>query len=140
MTMLMTRPQPGVHAGGMDNPPDPEVLEKAKRRRFTVDYKLRIVEEADRCIEPGEIGALLRREGLYSSHLVAWRRQRKEGSLLARRGRRSKDPLASEVERLTAENQRLRHKLSQAEVVIEVQKKLSGLLGIGQATGEENGT
>lgn len=140
MAITLTRPESGVHAGGMEGPPDPEVGGKAKRRRFSVAYKLSVVEEADLCTKPGEVGALLRREGLYSSHLTAWRRQRREGTLGVghRRGRRATDPLQVEVERLQAENQRLRHRLEQAEVVIEMQKKISGLLGIGQATGEEN--
>lgn len=141
MSMLLTRPEPRALPGGVESLPGPEVPEKPKRRRFTVEYKLRILEEADACIEAGEVGALLRREGLYSSHLTVWRRQRREGvleGLSRRRGRQGKDPLGAEVERLRGENQRLRRKLEQAEVVMEVQKKLSGLLGIEPATGEEN--
>jgi transposase-like protein len=112
------------------------VPEKPRRRRFTVDYKLRILEEADRCQEPGALGALLRREGLYSSHLSTWRKQREQGILngLAprQRGRKPKrrDPLVEENQRLERENQRLLARLEKAETIIEVQKKLSQLLGI----------
>src|SRR5688500_15288397 len=76
MTVTMTAPRIRVDPGSMPSPPDPEVPEKAKRRRFSAEYKLAILGEADRCTEPGQIGALLRRERLYSSHLVDWRRQR----------------------------------------------------------------
>ena len=114
---------------------NPEVPEKAKRRRFDGAYKLRILEEAERCSEPGELGELLRREGLYSSHLTTWRRQRDEGALQGlgpkKRGRKPKrkDPMALEVERLRCENQRLSERLRQAETIIEVQKKVSEMLG-----------
>jgi transposase len=121
---------------GKVDPPDPEVPEAKARRRFTAQYKLRILEEADRCTEPGQLGVLLRREGLYSSNLTTWRRQRSEGILDSlspkKRGRKSKEknPLAERVGQLERENQRLRHKLKQAETIIEVQKKISQLLGI----------
>ena len=111
--------------------PDPEVperLERARRRQFTVGYKLRILSEADAARTTGEIGALLRREGLYSSHLAAWRRQREEGILNAlsprRRGRPSSSPEQRELARLRQENERLSQRLVAAETVIEVQKKL----------------
>jgi transposase len=116
--------------------PDPEVVPQAKRRRFSAKYKLRILEEADACREPGEIGALLRREGLYSSYLTAWRRQREQGQLDAlspkKRGRKPSvdEALAKELDALKRENQRLESRLQQAETIIEVQKKLSGLLGL----------
>jgi transposase len=107
---------------------DPEVLAKPKRRQFSAAYRLRILEEADGCRSPGEIGRLLRREGLYSSHLRTWRRQRDDGTLAAlapkRRGRKPKhdQPLVKENEQLLRENQRLREKLRQTEIVIDVQK------------------
>ena len=116
--------------------PDPEVVPKAKRRTYSAEYKLRILEEAEQCSEPGEIGALLRREGLYSSYLSRWRRAREQGSLNAlrakKRGRKpSADPkLAREVADLRRENERLQKKLETAETIIEVQKKLSQLLGL----------
>jgi transposase-like protein len=124
--------------------PDPEVLENPQRRRFTADYKARILQAADACTEPGEIGALLRREGLYSSCLTSWRKQRKEGALTGltpkRRGRkRQKDPLTEEIACLRRENLRLQEKLRQAEVIIEVQKKVSEILGVPLQTPENEG-
>ena len=112
---------------------DPEVPAKPKRRRFTVEYKLRVLREADACKGPGDIGALLRREGLYSSHLVLWRRQREAGALAGMRGKkrgpkgRDEDPRVKQQEREIA---RLRRRLQQAETIIEIQKKVAGMLGI----------
>ena len=120
---------------GSTSPKNPEVLEKPVRRRFEAKYKLRILEQADRCNQDGELGQLLRREGLYSSHLSTWRRQREEGTLAAlqpkRRGRKAQpqDPLVQENERLRRENQQLADRLRQAETIIDVQKKISALLG-----------
>ena len=115
-------------------PADPEVVAKAKRRKFTAAYKLAVVEEAERATAPGAVGALLRREGLYSSHLVEWRRLREAGALSAlskKRGRKpTRDPLAEENQRLRKENARLARQLQQAETIIDVQKKVSTLLGI----------
>ena len=111
--------------------PDPEVVPKARRRFFSQSDKLRILKQADACTKPGEIGALLRKEGLYSSSLTRWRRQREAGQLgRKRRGRPGADPSEKEVVRLRAENARLSKKLEQAEAIIEVQKKLSDLLGL----------
>ena len=107
---------------------DPEVLPKAERRQFSAEYKLRVLAEADRCNEPGQIGALLRREGLYSSHLSKWRQQRERGALGQQRGRKA-DPQTAELKRLQRENERLRSRLERAEHIIEVQKKLAELLG-----------
>ena len=115
--------------------PDPEVASKAQRRRFTVDYKLRILEEAESCRSPGELGALLRREGLYHSHLGKWRTLYRQGGAEAfgrRRGRKP-DPdtaLREQLRRLERDNQHLQRALAQAEAIIEVQKKLSEVLGI----------
>ena len=114
----------------------PEVSEKPRRRSFDAAYKLRILAEADRCAGRGELGELLRREGLYSSHLSTWRAQRDEGILSGltprRRGRKPnrKDAVAQENERLRRENERLHRRLKQAEVIIDVQKKVSEILGI----------
>lgn len=124
--------------------PDPEVAEKAVRRKFTAEYKRSILEQADAGRGEGAIGALLRREGLYSSHLSTWRRQRKEGTLQAlsakKRGRKSNfHPLAPENARLRAENARLLRRLEQAETIIEVQKKVSALLGISISEAKPNG-
>jgi len=113
--------------------PDPEVRPKAKRRQFSADYKRRILQEADACTEHGQLGALLRREGLYSSHLHTWRQEQTRGALAAlapkRRGPKL-DPQAEELARLRRENERLQQRLDQAETIIEVQKKLSQLLGV----------
>ena len=114
--------------------PEPEVLPRAKRRRFSAEYKLSILEEADSCTRRGQIGALLRREGLYSSHLSTWRQQRLLGQLEGlspkKRGRKPQDPAVEEAARLRRENERLRARLEQAEMIIDVQKKLSQLLGL----------
>jgi transposase-like protein len=111
--------------------PDPEVPERAKRRRFTASYKLAILDELDQATEPGAKGAILRREGLYTSHIVEWRRARDAGALAALgrpRGRKPAHPLAGEVGRLQRENARLRDRLDTANKVIEVQGNLSALL------------
>jgi len=127
---------PGGPVAGNGTPiPDPAVPEKPVRRRFTAEYKHRILREADRSTQSGQLGALLRREGLYSSHLTTWRQQRDKGTLAAltpkRRGRKANPdaPLIVENERLKRETQRLAAKLRQAETIIEVQKKLSEILG-----------
>jgi len=122
--------------------PDPEVREKAVRRRFTADYKLRILKKAESCTQKGQIGALLRREGLYSSNLTTWQRQMEKGTLDAlsprKRGPKGKrpDPSASRIAELERENERLKKKLRQAETIIEVQKKVSEILQI--PLGEKN--
>ena len=111
--------------------PDPEVRERPLRRRFTAEYKRRIVEEANAAAEPGAVGALLRREGLYSSHLVEWRRLYRAGALsgLTRpRGRPAPHPLAAENDRLRAAIERLEARLVRAEKVIAVQGNVSALL------------
>lgn len=120
-----------THPNGTPAVPETEVVARPKRRRFSAAYKLRILDEADRCTEPGAIGALLRREGLYSSNLTTWRRQRERGELAgAKPGRKPTSDEAKERKRLERENQRLKRKLEQAETIIEVQKKLSQLLGL----------
>jgi transposase-like protein len=118
--------------------PDPEVAVPSKRRQFTVADKLRILDEIDRC-EPGQIGAILRREGLYSSHLSKWRQQRADGQLHGRtnprRGRKA-DPQAAELAALRRENERLQAELEQARLIIEVQKKLGQLFGLPTHQGD----
>lgn len=116
-----------------------EVSAKATRRRFTKDFKLRILEQADRCTSPGESGKLLRGEGLYSSHLTAWRRQRREGTLKALGRKRGPKRTAeqSEIDKLRREVERLRKKLGHAEKIISVQKKLSEVLGIQLEDGDD---
>ena len=120
--------------------PDPEVPAKAKRRQYSVSYKQKILAEADRCSAPGEIGALLRREGLYSSLLSRWRAQRAQGAFEAlqpkKRGRKPRrvDPQARRIAELERENARLQKKLEQAETIISVQKKLSQLLAQDEET------
>ena len=122
--------------------PDPEVVPTARRRRFTTQEKLRILEEADACTEPGELGALLRREGIYSSYLSRWRRARDRGQLQALRSKkRGRKPpadkeLTEEAAKLQRENKRLQARLAQAEAIIEAQKKLSEVLGLAP---KENG-
>ena len=124
---------------------DPEVAAKAKRRQFSAQYKLRIVREAAAAKSPGEIGALLRREGLYSSHLVAWRRQRERGELAglsAKRGRKAEpvNPLAKRVAELEREKRRLERKLEQAELLLDIQKKASRLLEIPLRSQDDDGS
>src|SRR6516162_1874720 len=115
--------------------PDPEVVAKAKRRTFTAEYKQRILQEADSAAAtPGGVGALLRREGLYSSHLVSWRRERSQGIQEAlaprKRGRKSQcNPLEEENQKLRRQNARLTEDLRKANLIIEVQKKVAALLG-----------
>jgi transposase-like protein len=120
---------------GQASPPDPEVVEKASRRRFTAEYKLRIVREAEAC-SPGDLGAMLRREGLYFSNLTCWRRQVAQGQLAAltpqKRGRRRQpvNPLSEKVHELERETERLRQRLQQAEEIIDLQKKISDIRGM----------
>jgi len=122
----------GVSAGG-DPHPDPEVPAKAKRRQFSPEYRMRILREADGCKAPGELGALLRREGLYSSHLVLWRRKREAGALAGMRTKkrgpkgRTEDPRVKQQAREIA---RLQRQLKQAEMIIDIQKKVASILGI----------
>jgi transposase-like protein len=127
-------PPPTVPAGP---PPDPEVpADRPRRRTFTAEYKKRIIEEADACSENGAIGALLRREGLFSSHLTVWRRQREEATVAGlaprKRGRKAKvvDALATRVAELERDKQKLEQRLRMAETIIDVQKKVSELLGV----------
>jgi transposase len=136
------RPEPGTPGARPAPPPapppvpDPEVPAQASRRQFSAAYKQRILREADAC-PVGELGALLRREGLYSSHLVLWRRRRGRGELAAlaprRRGRPAPAPEAQELARLRRENERLRQDLAAARTVLEVQGKVSALLGLSPA-------
>jgi transposase len=130
----------GSRSGGMARataaPTDPEVPAGPKRRTYTAEYKLNILKQADACKEPGQLGALLRREGLYHSNLITWRRQREEGTLRAlspkKRGRKAQppNPLASRVAELERENRKLKKAMKKAETIIEIQKKASELLGI----------
>jgi transposase len=132
-------PRPAVIA------PNPEVVATPTRRRFTAEDKLRILKLADACTAVGSLGALLRAEGLYASNLTTWRRQRTEGVLSAltpqKRGRKAsaQHPLRAENETLRKENTRLTTRLKQAELIIDVQKKVSQLLGIPLETPEEGG-
>lgn len=111
--------------------PNPEVVPATRRRTFTASYKLRILSEADQCRQPGQLGALLRREGLYSSHLQKWRQERSAGQLAGltpkKRGRQA-DEQAQELLALRQENERLKTRLHQAELIIEAQKKLAQAL------------
>jgi transposase len=121
-------PGPGVRGVA----PDPELAQRPQRRRFTARYKLEIVQKADGCTRDGEIGALLRREGLYSSHLSTWRKQRDQGALAALerpRGRPKPNPLQLENEKLRQRAERAEAELAKARRVIEVQGNVSALLG-----------
>jgi transposase-like protein len=117
-----------------DYVPDPEVSVKATRRRFTAQYKLHILQKAEDCANPGEIGALLRKEGLYSSNLTTWLRQKERGTIEAlspkHRGPKKRKPdfATRHIAELERENHALRQKLKQAETIIEVQKKVSEML------------
>ena len=139
----------GGPAGAASGPaglphPDPEVVAHAKRRTFSVKYKLRLLAEADKCAN-GELGALLRREGIYDSTYRKWRKQRDEGTLsaLASKPRgpapRPVDPQAKRVAQLERENRKLTARLEKAALIIEIQKKVASLLGIELATTEGEG-
>lgn len=136
----------GSRLGAAAAPPNPEVPSKAARRRFTAEYKLRILKQADACTELGKLGELLRREGLYASNLTTWRRQRDEGVLSAlkpkKRGRKEavRNPLIEENEKLRRDNERLMERLRRAEIIIDVQKKVSQMLGEPLKTTEEGGS
>jgi transposase len=130
-----------THPGPMADPgdtspaarPDPEVTPKAERRRFTKTYKLDILRQADACTESGQIGALLRREGLFSSNLANWRLQRSQGQL-GDSARKKRVPASTtdrrRVQQLEHENARLKVRLQQAELILDIQKKVSTMLGI----------
>ena len=126
----MSQDQNGKSAGaGMKT----EVVAKGKRRQYPAEYKLRILREVEECKGSGEVGALLRREGLYSSLVSKWREQRERGSLTGLSGQRrgpKVDLQAKELERLQRENKRLQEKLERAELIIDVQKKVARLLGV----------
>lgn len=127
---------PARGAEGRGRGPDPEVPAKAKRRQFSAEYKRRILREAAAASETGEIGALLRREGLYASNLITWRRQSERGELAGlspkRRGRKQKavNPLAKRVTELERDKRRLERRIKQAELLLDIQKKASQLLEI----------
>jgi transposase len=133
VTTLLRAPgveDPGRVDGAGTERPDPEVPERAKRRTFTAKYKLAILAEYDAAPE-GEKGALLRRDGLYSSHIVDWRRARDAGglaALAAPRGRKRRDPQAERIARLEAEKRQLEQELAKARFVVDVQAKLHALL------------
>jgi transposase len=123
-------------SNGVKSLTEVEVVVKAERRRFTGEYKAKVLREADSCKRPGEIGALLRREGLYWSNLTTWRKQRETGELAGLKGkprgpqRREKNPLAERVVELERDNARLKRRAERAEGIVELQKKVSEILGI----------
>ena len=129
-------PAGGESVGSRNGTPDPEVPSKKVCRRYTAAYKLKVLREADRCTQQGEKGALLRREGLYSSLLSSWRRQREAGQLDGLAGKKrgrdgsDRDKLIVENKRLRREARRLERRLRNAETIIDIQKKASELLGI----------
>lgn len=128
------------YVNGQGGIPDPEVRPSSGRRRFSAEYKVGILAEADTCTLPGQLGSLLRREGLYSSHLSQWRRQRRAGQLESlqpqKRGRKA-DPQAVEMSRLQRDNERLKVQLARAELIIEAQKKLCQLLNLPMSEPDE---
>ena len=134
---------PSTGLSATPTPPDPEIVAKPTRRGFTAPYRLRILEEAERCTEPGEVGRLLRREGLYSSHLTNWRKARREGSLQGlaskQRGANPKqcNPLDWKVRELEAKVTRLEKELYQAYTILDVQGKVAGLLGFSLKDGKD---
>ena len=150
-TMLDGTPAPalGVEERSDEAPsaaaqrPDPEVIAKPTRRQFSAPYRLRILEEADRCTEPGEVGRLLRREGLYSSHLTQWRKARRRGSLAGlspnKRGAKPApgNPLDAKVRALEAKVARLEKELHTAHTILDVQGKVAGLLGFSLKDGKD---
>lgn len=129
-----SRSEPSRSGASLESAPNPEVVEKPTRRRFTAEYKLRILEEADRCEESGAVGLLLRREGLHSSHLTNWRKARREGSLrqLSRkRGRKAKiSPEHKRIQQLEKQVRRLEDELDKAKTILDVQGKVARLLGL----------
>ena len=134
---------PSERPGTAPARPDPEVVAKPKRRRFTAAYRLRVVEEADRCTAPGEVGRLLRREGLYSSHLAAWRKACHDGALRGlsskKRGAKPKsaNPLEAQIRALEAKVVRLELELHKAHTILDVQGKVAGLLGFSLKDGKD---
>ncbi|MCP4003227.1 MAG: transposase [bacterium] len=130
-------------SAGVDAVPDPQVIAKPKRRRFTAEYRLRILEEADRCTGAGEVGQLLRREGLYSSHLANWRKARDEGALHGLRSKKrgakpkASNPLEPKVRELEAKIARLENDLHKAHTILDVQEKVAGLLGFSLEDGKD---
>ena len=137
--MSTMNPQTFAISGNGTTPPDPEVLERPRRRRFSAEYRLRILRQADACTMPGELGALLRREGLYSSSLAKWRRQRDRGvteALSQPRGRKPADPAVQQNAKLVKENARLVKELAAAQLVIRIQGNVSALLGITTESAE----
>ena len=124
----------GFGAGGRAAPegvPDPELVEQAKRRSFTAEYKAKILAQADACTRPGEVGQLLRREGLYTSHLTYWRKQRKDGALKELgqpRGRKPSDKRDAQIAALTRRAERAEAELAKMKRVVEIQGNVSALL------------
>ena len=138
------RSDEGSPAGAAAPALDPEVTAKPTRRQFTAQYRLRIVQEADRCTGPGEVGKLLRREGLYSSHLAVWRKTHREGALGAlspnKRGRKAAErhPLERRVRQLEGELARTQEALRRANLILDMQGKVAGLLGFSLADGKHS--
>lgn len=138
------RSDEGSPSGAASPAPDPEVVAKPTRRQFTAQYRLRIVQEADRCTEPGAVGQLLRREGLYSSHLNKWRKTYRDGALGAlspkKRGRKAEErnPLDRRVRQLEGELARTREELRRANLILDMQGKVAGLLGFSLKDGKDS--
>jgi transposase len=139
----MSRSEAAAGRAAPTGVPDPELVERPARRRFTAEYKLRVLREADACSRPGEVGALLRREGLYTSHLTYWRKQRDAGALreLGRpRGRKPADRRDAEIAELRRRAERAEAELVKARKVIEIQGNVSSLLEQMLGTEGESGS
>jgi hypothetical protein len=138
-----TGPEKNVNGQAKVEKSSTEVVAKAKRRLFSVAYKKRVLAEVEKCTEAGQIGSILRREGLYSSHLNTWRGQQDRGEWesksVSRRGRPAQPEMAQEMSQLRLENEHLHQRLSQLEAVIDIQKKVSQLIGLSYPTNQLDG-
>ncbi len=138
------RSDEGFPGGAAPSAPDCEVVARPTRRQFTAQYRLRIVQEAEQCSEPGEVGRLLRREGLYSSHLANWRKTYQDGGAGAlapkKRGRKAegRNPLEKRVRQLESELARTQEKLRKANLILDMQGKVAGLLGFSLEDGKDS--
>lgn len=135
---MTTEIYPAQPTSGEEKRPDPQVVERPHRRTFTAEKRMAIRHEADACTKPGQLGALMRREGIYWSYLTDWRKQRDKGTLGAAHGRKPANPSNIELAKLQRENAKLTKELSAAKMVISVQKNVAALLGIALESAEND--